>query len=166
MEATDILLGLSEIAAAFTGFSGIVAALGNTSTWSEIARFRFQNLLGISIATVVLSLLPILVSSYEIDDFLKWRIVCFVLATFVVGFLVLRAPIARRLTQENASDRALRTTGLAFATILPIVLLLQVLSVVGIFSLGFAFYLTGLLALLFLSALQFALLALAVLRSG
>ena len=166
MNVADISVGIAEVSAAFAGFSGIIAALGNTSAWTEMELYRFQNLLGVSIGAVVLSLLPLLISAYGANDTWVWRIACSSVAIFALGFLALRYPVAARLQKDNPT-RYSRQTGLTFVVVLTGVSLLQLCGIFGLFSLGFAYYLTGLIAILFLAALQFAVLALSRLtRNG
>jgi len=121
--------------------------------------FRFQNLLAVSLGAVVLSLLPLLISAYKVSDIWLWRIACASMGIFAIGFLSLTYPVAVRLQRGNPTDKYSRPTGLAFMVILTSVFLLQLCGVVGLFSLGFAYYLTGLFAILCLAALQFAILA-------
>jgi hypothetical protein len=132
----------------------------------EIELYRFQNLLGISLGAVVLSLLPLLLSAYEISDAWIWRIACTCMAVFAFGFLVIRWPIAARMQRDAPADRYSRPTGLAFAVILISVSLLQLCGIIGLFSIGIAIYLTGLFATLCLAALQFAVLALSRLTAA
>jgi len=59
----NFLLGLAEVCIAFTGFAGIVLALGHRSEgeWEDADRTRFWTLIATSISPVGLTLLPILV---------------------------------------------------------------------------------------------------------
>ena len=157
MPVTDLLLQLSEIAVAFAGFSGVVAALGRSIEWDEKARFRFQNLLVISVSAVFLALLPLALSTFNIASERGWMISLCVMVAFALGFFVLRAPIARRLT--GVGDRVTFFTGLMFLIGLSTVVVLQVLGVAGVLTRS-AVYVAGIVLLLFLSALQFAVLSL------
>ena len=59
MQPFEALLVLAELTTAFAGFSSVVAALGKDWDWDDKARFRLQNLLAISLVTMLLCLLPI-----------------------------------------------------------------------------------------------------------
>ncbi len=153
------MINLAEVAAAFTGFSGIVATISRRGSWPEIALFRFQNLLAISVGLIFLSILPVIFNAYQISGGQLWRACCATLAVFVVAFLAFRTPVAYRLTDSGAVDKYGKLTGRTFLVTLSAILLLQLSGIFGLFESGFALFLTGLIGLLFLAALQFALLA-------
>ena len=61
MDIDALLLGLAEVSVAFAGFSGVVAALGRKAEWTDIERYRFTNLVTVSIATALFSFLPMVI---------------------------------------------------------------------------------------------------------
>ena len=161
MEVSELLLQFSEIAVAFTGFSGVVAALGRNITWDEKAVFRFQNLLSISISTVFLALIPLGMLTYEIAPSIVWLISSMMMIALTLVFFFLRSPIARRLSED---DLTTRSVGLTFLSGTVVVLVTQVLGLIGIWD-NSAVYFTGLLIYLFLSALQFAVLSMGAIKN-
>ena len=60
MEGESILQAMAEIAVAFAGFTGVVAAFGHGGAvpWSAGDRLRFQTMLGTSLAALLFALLP------------------------------------------------------------------------------------------------------------
>lgn len=156
MESADILMQLSEVAVAFAGFSGVVAALGSSVVWDERARFRFQNLLLISLGAVFLSLLPLSLSIFEIEYLTIWRVASSAMIVFICAFFVLRAPIAARL---SSSDKVTRYVGRSFLVGIASILILQFLEITAIVAPGSG-YVAGIVIMLILSALQFAILSL------
>ena len=157
MQPFDALLVLAEITTAFAGFSGVVAALGKDWDWDDKARFRFQNLLAISLFTILLCLLPIALDFYGISQWYVWTISSAVMALFAVGFFIFRAPLALKLVSSDPDDRAGNAVGRTF--------LITLFGTVALLGLGaasvvdqVAAYVSGLVAYLVLSALQFVLL--------
>ena len=72
-----VLATLGEVAAAFAGFSGVVAAFGHRTPteWSEAARFRFENLLTVSVAASILAFLPVVLTQFSISAARAWAVI-------------------------------------------------------------------------------------------
>ncbi len=76
VEAASTLEVIAEIAIAIAGFSGVVAALTiRTSQWSELDKIRLRALLQGSFATVLFSLLPLVLFSTTLGKPTIWVIV-------------------------------------------------------------------------------------------
>ena len=71
----DILLAFAEIAAAFAGFAGLAGVIGGRSAESEQSDFeRLRSVVLASLVVVVASLLPIVLSRFELSDGVAWRL--------------------------------------------------------------------------------------------
>ena len=68
MEPTDVLASVAELAVAFAGFSGIVAALGRRDEGAVFPedRIRLAVLIGASLSTAAFALLPL--ALWEVVD--------------------------------------------------------------------------------------------------
>jgi hypothetical protein len=155
------------VAAAFAGFSGIVAALGRRSPrdWSATARFRFANLLSLTVATSILAFLPVALAHFPISASTAWTSASFVLALFCVFFFT---HIFRRFRAINAAQAGeiRRWMGVVWFGGMGGVAIAQLTAVAGFpQSLGAA-YVAGILVLLTVSGLQFALLAFSSITDG
>lgn len=160
MNPDDTLLALAEVAAAFAGFSGIVAALGHRtpSEWSPAARFRFQNLLTVTVAASLLAFLPVALGHLALSPAAVWTGSGLALALFCTVCL---ADAFRRGAKVGTGGPGLRrwmavvwVSGMAGAAIAPLIGL--VVPGAG----GGGPYIAGILLLLAISGLQFVLLAL------
>jgi hypothetical protein len=78
------------VAAAFAGFSGVVATFGHRapSDWSAAARFRFENLLTVAVASSILAFLPVVLEHLSIAPVTVWAWSGAVLAFFCLSFLL------------------------------------------------------------------------------
>ena len=164
----ELLPTLGEVAAAFSGFGGIVAALGSRSVaeWSGPARFRFENLLVISVAAAVLSFLPAVAQHLFALGAAPWRLSSAILGLFVLAFLVVRIPHGLRVSRAHPGVIRLWMM-VAFSVLMPGVLVLQASNLVGWpDGSGGGRYLTGVYGLLFVAGLQFIVLALDSRDSG
>jgi len=157
MQPFEALLVLAEITTAFAGFSGVIAALGKDWDWDDKARFRFQNLLAISLCTILLCLLPIALNFYALSQWYIWTISSVAMALFAFGFFIFRAPIARRLISTDPDDRAGNAVGRTFLITLSATVVLLGLGATSVVN-QVAAYVSGLVAYLVLSGLQFVLL--------
>ena len=148
------------MAAAFAGFSGIVAALGRRSPrdWTATARFRFANLLSLTVATSILAFLPVAVAHFPVSSSTAWTSSSLVLALFCVLFLT---DIVRRARAIDAAETGNLNRWMAVVWLGGVggVAIAQLTAVAGFpQSLGAA-YAAGILVLLAASGMQFGLLA-------
>lgn len=165
MQPEDILTGVGETAAAFAGFSGIVAALGARSVIElpPVSRFRFSNLLVVSVSTCLLSFAPLVLGAFLLASPSSiWAWSSSALAIFALLFPI--AAEIRRRRISNAQVTARR--GRRWMAVLSICVLLSICvskcaNAVGWpLERGAALYVAGLFGLLTLSGVQFILLAL------
>jgi hypothetical protein len=153
MEPDSALIGVSEIAVAIAGFSGIAAALrhGAAHTWPRADRDRFVDLLTHSGIALFASLIPLVFGYRGGIDATLWAISSFTWATcgaIGIGLSMWRAQRGGRAP----SRQALVVLGLFL-----LVLLLQVYNVVVIRE--FWPYLAGLVSNLAFAFAQFMALA-------
>jgi hypothetical protein len=163
----DTLVALAEVAAAFAGFGGIVAALGRRSPrdWSATARFRFANLLSLTVATSILAFLPVAVAHFPIPSSTAWTSSGFVLALFCVSFLTDLVRRVRAIDAPQAGELP-RWMAIVWFGGMGGVAIAQLTAIVGFSqSLGAA-YVAGILVLLTVSGLQFGLLAFSSIMDG
>ena len=156
-------MALGEVAAAFAGFSGVVAALGSRSAgeWSVAARFRFENLLITSIAAALLAFLPIAIGQFPVAPAVTWGCSSAVLGLFCASFAALRIP---RLRSASSKDlEPLRRWMALFLVLLFATFVAQIANAAAWPApRSGGPYVAGILALLLVSALQFTLLALSI----
>ena len=163
MQAEDALVALGEVAAAFAGFSGVVAALGtrSVSEWPAAARFRFANLLVISVAAALFAFLPVALGQFPVASRVVWGWSSATLCLFAGSLLVSRWAEGRRIgAKEPASLRL--WVAISFLVILTSVGTIQIANVAAWpWKRSGAPYVAGVFGLLVLSGLQFISLALA-----
>ncbi|MGD8282145.1 MAG: hypothetical protein PVF69_13370, partial [Gemmatimonadota bacterium] len=159
----EVLLGLGEVAAAFAGFSGVVAALGSRSVYDlpEATRFRFANLLIASVAAALFAFIPIVIGQFPFSSSIVWATSSSLLGIFCLVFLVVRWRTGGRI--PVGQNGALRMwMAMLFGSVLVAVSLLQAANAAGWpFDRSGGPYAVGVLGLLALSGFQFILLALA-----
>lgn len=162
IDAADLLIGLGEVAVTVAGFSGIVAVLGvrSVAQLSLVARARLVNLLVTSLAAAFLSFLPVALQLFDLRPALVWRISSCGLAAFCAVFVTLRAVNVRRLGL-GAPDGPRIWVAWTFVVALGFAVLAQAANVAGLVGgPSGGPYVLGILALLLIAGLQFALLVL------
>jgi hypothetical protein len=155
----ETLVALAEVAAAFAGFSGVVAAFGHRapSDWSAAARFRFRNLLTVSVAASILAFLPVVLALFDLSPATVWAWAGAALGLFCVAFLVQTFRLGRTIDVSELSRlMAWVWMGGMGATALA---QLANIALAGESRDGGP-YVAGILVLLAISGLQFILLAL------
>ena len=162
MQAEDVLITLAQIAAAFAGFSGIVAALGARSIGdlSIATRFRFANLLVMSVGSSLFALVPVVLVVAGAGMPFVWALSSAVLGLFTLGYALAAARAARRALSPN--PRLLRPWMAVLAVgVQTFVCITQFVNVLGWpFGRGGMLYVSSIFALLVLAGVQFVLLAL------
>lgn len=158
VDASNFLIGIAEVGAAFVGFSSIVAIFGRRpdGAWPPTERIRIRNLVEQALAVAILGFFPLALSRLNVSETNTWMISSVVLGVFLGSDLtlwVIRARVLRKLASLRIWMAAVGGVSLGAA------LLLQVLNVSGwIFNNESGPYVAGLLLILFLAGLQFALL--------
>jgi hypothetical protein len=158
VEGSDFLFGIAEVAAAFAGFSSIVAVFGRSArgAWSPTARIRLRNLVEQSLLVVAFAFFPMAVVNLHFSPSTTWAISSAVLA-FVLAFdLALWIKRAIELKKYGSLRVSMLMMGVGS---IGAGILLQVANLSGwIFNNEAGPYMSGLLLLLVLAGLQFALL--------
>jgi len=158
VDAPDLLLGFSEVGAAFVGFSSIVAIFGRRpdGAWAPMDRIRIRNLVEQALSVAIFGFLPLVLFRLNASDTITWTISSVVLGAFLSVDLALWIIRARVLHKHASLRKWMAALG---GTSLGAALLLQVFNVSGwIFDNESGPYVAGLLLILFLAGLQFALL--------
>lgn len=154
---SDVLQTIAEIAIALTGFTGVVAFLGQRARgeWRAVDLFRFNQLLGGSLAALLFSFTPILLFRLGAPEMVLWRASSGLIATYIVGAFLLANRAIRRLPKAERVEIA--PMALLIVQVLgAAVLSLQLLSAAGVVYPGrSAPVLIGLVWLLMFSAFQF-----------
>ncbi len=162
MEHHDILRTLAEVATAFAGFTGIVVVIGGRARGNLIALLI---ILASSLGVVFFGFVPDLVRAAHLEPSEAWRISTFLFATYhlvvILGSLRARKR-ARARGEPNFGPRHI-------VLLIPVglsIVISQLLTAAGLASSWlFFFYLLGLLWLLAIATLMFAVLLLDTLSS-
>lgn len=162
MQPEEALISLGEVAAAFAGFSGVVAALGASSV-SELpapARFRFANLLVVSVGAALFAFLPVALDQFSPSSRAVWGWSSGFLCLFTGSLLAFRMRPGRRIQRAQPGSLRLWVAAL-WIGILVSVTTTQVANIAEWpMERGGASYVAGIFGLLVLSGLQFISLAL------
>ena len=153
----ETLATLGEIGIALTGFSGVVAVLGQRGRgeWSTPDWLRFSMLLGYSLGSVFFAFLPALLLALGASTAATWALASLILAAFVVGSYVL---VIRRVFAlgEIADEQFPRTVGLTVGVLMVPIVCLLVLNAAGVFfDREFGPFLLGVIALVAAASFQF-----------
>ncbi len=144
------------------GFSGIVAVLGVRSVehLSAVAKARLANLLVTALAAAFFSFLPVVLQLFDMGASAIWSASGVSLIGFSIIFLLLRTVSIRRLGLGTPGGPRV-WVALIFLVAFIFVVSAQVVNIAGFFGVpSGAPYAAGVLALLVLAGLQFALLVL------
>jgi len=166
--ALTILLGISSVAIAISGFSGVVAVFGGRADgkWSPAERFRTTNMLILSLGACLLSFVPLTEEAFQIPEQALWTTSSFLLFVFCASYFVytitmLRNPALRRPGGLLIWVRVVYFICLTLAGVL------QALNVAGApVKRGAGPFIAGLLFVLIQAGLQFAFLVLTPLTSA
>ncbi len=165
--AVMILLGISSVAIAVSGFSGVVAVFGGRADgkWSPAERFRTTNMLVLSLGACLLSFVPLTEELFQIPDRILWMTASFFLLAFcavysVYTIIILRKPNLRRAGGLIMWVRVVYFVCLALASVL------QALNIAGVLvERGAGPFAGGLMFVLIPAGLQFSFLVLTPLTS-
>jgi hypothetical protein len=158
----ELLVGLGETAAVFAGFSSIVVALGvrSVAELRPIDRFRFSNLLVISVFACLLAFVPIVLAGFALPVESTWVLASLSLALFSIGFLAWASIAARRVRKQQTSRGRSWMAALSVGVLMGILVAQCANALDWPFSRGAHIYVAGVFGLVILSGLQFILLAL------
>jgi hypothetical protein len=156
MTGSDIavLLGFLAAAIALAGFAGIVTSIdrGAAVASNEVISFRVSYLVTSAVASVFLSLLPVLLEALELFSSSLWRR-CSVVSAITIGALLVSLVFARiRMSGKDAGlSRSLFATNLTLGALALAVLIAGSCGAVP----GRGAYFTGLFFLLYLMCTLF-----------
>ncbi len=156
LQDSDLLQTIAEIAIALTGFTGVVAVLGERGRgkWRAVDLFRFSNLLMTSIAVLFLAFVPILIHKLGAPELTAWRLSSGMAAAYIL-VAVTRGRSIRRLPQDEQVEIHRPVLG-ALLAIHAAVFLLLVASGLGVAYSGESGpFLVGLVWLLAFSVFSF-----------
>ena len=88
IELPEHLETIAEVAAAFTGFAGLVSVLGKSSLDPKIRFWRVQLMIVTSLAAMFGALTPATISLFITQEALLWRLSSFVLLLFISSQLI------------------------------------------------------------------------------
>jgi hypothetical protein len=152
---TAVLLGFLAAAIALAGFAGIVTSIdrGAAVASNEVISFRVRNLVTSAVASVSLSLLPVLLDALELFPSSLWRRCC-VVSAIGIGALLLSL-VSARLGMRGGKDAGLSRS--LFATNMTLGALAFAVLVTGASGAvaGRGAYFTGLFYLLYLMCTLF-----------
>lgn len=160
MEEFDALALLAEIFAAFAGFTGIVAVLGQRyeGRWRPVDVVRFRGLLETSLAGLILSVLPIGLQHLGLDGPVLWRFCSALVATYI-AFYIARTILMQRSVRADADPDFVPNVRVLLVSLSVVVFIAQAASVFGALQqLTFAVFLMGLIYCLVACATMFVLL--------
>jgi hypothetical protein len=148
------------VAAAFAGFSGVVAAFGHRSPaeWSLATRFRFENLLTVSVAASLFAFLPVVLSHLSLSARAVRSWSGGALAFFCVVFFV--QTFRRGLEVRSKGGTLRRWIAIIWSGGMMGVALAQLVGFLVPAQTAIGLYVAGILVLLSISGLQFIVLAL------
>lgn len=165
--AVMTLLGISSVATAIAGFSGVVAAFSGRADgqWLPAERFRTTNMLILSLAAALLSFVPLTEELLRIPDAILWVVASSVLGVFCAFYFVRTVLLLRR--------PSLRGPGVLVEWIKPVyfvclalAVILQILNVSGVLvERGAGPFIGGLMFVLIPAGLMFVVLVLTPLSS-
>lgn len=87
MDSTTLEL-FAELSIGLLGFTGVVSALGKSRLTAEVRAFRVGALLRFSSASLLGSILPIVLASYSLEIQTVWFVSSLVLISAIVGLSV------------------------------------------------------------------------------
>ena len=160
--AVMVLLGISSVAIAISGFSGVVAAFTGRADgkWLPEERFRAANMLILSLGACLLSFVPLTGELFRVPEPILWltasgALLVFCSFYFVRTVILLRKPALRRPGALVAWVRVVYFICLALA------IALQALNIAGVWAeRGSGPFIAGLMLTLIPAGLQFAFLVL------
>ena len=136
MEPTDVLATIAELAVAFAGFSGIVAALGRREEGAVFPedRVRLGLLIGASLSTTAFALLPLALWEVVGSADRVWAIASAIYLPYGLAIVLVSERNARRARAEDPDvTRRVSPLPMRFSTYVgfPIVIGLQIANVVS-----------------------------------
>jgi len=157
-----ILLGIAGVAATFAGFSGVVAVFGRRAhgEWLLEDRFRLTNLLVTSLGACLFGFVPTVGVLLHLHGPDLWGVASLLMCGYCVTYVAYLIPNWQHLILKHPGVLSPRASVIVWASSC-LAALLQLLNAVSIlFHREPGPYVMGLLLLLIIAGLQFALLVL------
>jgi len=157
-----ILLGMAGVAATFAGFSGVVAVFGRRAhgEWFLEDRFRLTNMLVTSLGACLFAFLPTVGVLLHLHGPDLWAVASLLMGGYCVAYIVNLIPNWQHLILKHPGVLSARASVVIWASSV-LAALLQLLNAIPIlFHREPGPYVLGLLLLLIIAGLQFALLVL------
>ena len=165
--AVLMLLGISSVAIAISGFSGVVAVFAGRADgkWTAAERFRTKNMLILSLAACLLSFVPLTGELFRVPDRILWMSASFFLLAFCAVYAVYTINLLRKPNLSRTGALVMWVRDVYFVC-LALAIILQALNIAGVWvERGAGPYVGGLVLVLIPAGLQFAFLVLTSLRS-
>jgi hypothetical protein len=161
VQAVETLAVLAEVSVAFAGFSGIVTVFRrpDPSLWSGLDRFRLRFMVEFSLATLALSLLPLLLAELGLTERGVWGLSSLVLGLGASYYLVRSLRRVRSLVV--AGEPVSRPLAIVSGIVGVAVAASALANATGAFARPSGVYLAGVGGCLFVSSAMFARLLLA-----
>jgi hypothetical protein len=157
VQGTDSLFVLAEIAIGLAGFTGVSAALYARDTWHPYDRYRTVALLFTSFGALGFALIPYGLQLLGVPNETLWR-VC---SGAIVAYVFVMAAVAFRTRPTEPSSLPFYGEITAvFSVVGGLGTLVQALNALGLFSASFGVYYLGLVVLLLVGGMQFAVIVL------
>ncbi|HET9418091.1 MAG TPA: hypothetical protein VFO30_02020 [Chthoniobacterales bacterium] len=156
MQNEGFLLGIAQIAVTLAGFSGLVVAIRGAppTAWHPRDIWSLSWMFGTSLGALFMALLPLLLAFFHLEAGLLWTIASLAMSAFMIVFSVAMALAGRRLTRLGHRPRV-RFFPMAATFLLLICGFLSGLGGAGLFPQArIGFFILGLIACLFVSALS------------
>lgn len=160
MQSSEILIVLAEIFVAFTGFTGIVAVLGQRSTgkWRPVDVVRFQALLEASLVGLLLAIIPLVALEFKMTETLVWGFGSALMGFYVV-FMMSRIVRKHKKLQVTDDPDFVPWVRQLLLTLSGFVVVTQLMNAAGyVLQHSFGGFLVGLMLLLVLCCAMFVLL--------
>jgi hypothetical protein len=161
-EVIFILLGIGAVAATFVGFSGVVVVFGERAhgDWLVQDRFRLVNMITMSLASCFLSFGPLILDVFHVSTERIWVLSSAISGAGYFLYFLYAFPQALKLMHKNMTYIERRLSISILLTMIAVTFL-QIMNAMnfGITS-GPGAYIIGLLVLIFVAGIQFAILVL------
>jgi len=157
-----ILLGIAGVSATFAGFSGVVAVFGRRAhgEWFLEDRFRLTNMLVTSLGACLFAFLPTVGVLLHLHGSDLWAVVSLLMCGYCVAYIMNLIPNWQHLILKHPGVLSARASVVVLASSV-VAAVVQFLNAVSIlFHREPGPYVLGLLLLLIIAGLQFALLVL------
>jgi len=142
-ENAELLTNIAQVAIAFAGFAGVVAAFSTFRLAPEATAFRIRMLVAVALLVLVASLAPTIVAAFGISDHAVTRICALFFAVGAVSIAVgMWFPLRRLYREGLLKTQAITIIWYTITAALIVVLL--IVAAGGFAGLATAWYLTAL----------------------